>query len=80
MPGTARTAALPLPLRHVGVSLGALQHWHDGLGEFSRRLAEGLAERADELRRRDAIQLHLHLPRRWHGLFGERLGCASREE
>jgi glycosyltransferase involved in cell wall biosynthesis len=60
-------------LRHVGVSLGAVSHWHDGLGEFSRRIAEGLAERADELRERDGLQLHLHLPRRWHGLFGERL-------
>lgn len=57
--------------RHVGISLGAIEHWHDGLGEFSRRVAEGLAALAPALREREGIALHLHLPRRWHGLFGD---------
>ena len=61
-------------LRHIGLSLGPVQHWNDGLGEFSRRLVEALAAQAPQLRERERIALHLHLPRRWHGLFGPDVG------
>ncbi len=56
--------------RHVGLSFGRVEHWHDGLGEFSRQLGAELALRASTLRREHGIHLHYHLPRRWHGQFG----------
>lgn len=61
-------------LRHVGLGLGRIRHWNDGLGEFSRQLLLALAARADELRERHRIQLHAHLPREFHGLFGPAIG------
>lgn len=56
--------------RHVGVSFGRVEHWHDGLGEFSRQLGTELALRAQALRRDHGVVLHYHLPARWHGRFG----------
>ncbi|NRF67926.1 glycosyltransferase family 4 protein [Aquincola sp. S2] len=67
---TTRAAAL----RHVGIGLGRIRHWNDGLGEFSRQLCGALAARADELRERDCIALHFHLPHEFHGLFGAQVG------
>jgi glycosyltransferase involved in cell wall biosynthesis len=61
-------------LRHVGISFGRVAHWYDGLGEFSQRLGSELAARAPELRARDGIALHFHLPVRWHGRFGANVG------
>jgi glycosyltransferase involved in cell wall biosynthesis len=55
---------------HIGLSFGRVEHWHDGLGEFSRQLGTELALRAEGLRRDHRIHLHYHLPRRWHGQFG----------
>ena len=55
---------------HIGLSFGRVEHWHDGLGEFSRQLGTELALRAESLRRHHGIHLHYHLPRRWHGQFG----------
>jgi glycosyltransferase involved in cell wall biosynthesis len=60
--------------RHIGLSLGRLEHWHDGLGEFSRQLVQQLAARAGELRERHRVRLHVHMPRRWHGCFGDDVG------
>ena len=56
--------------RHVGLSFGRVAHWHDGLGEFSRQLGLALAARAQALRRVHGLELHFHLPQRWHGQFG----------
>jgi glycosyltransferase involved in cell wall biosynthesis len=56
--------------RHIGLSFGRVEHWHDGLGEFSRQLGAELALRAAALRRDHHIRLHYHLPQRWHGEFG----------
>jgi glycosyltransferase involved in cell wall biosynthesis len=64
----------PLRLRHVGIGLGRIRHWNDGLGEFSRQLCAALAARADELREAHGIALHFHLPAEFHGLFGDRVG------
>jgi len=55
----------------VGLSLGRVEHWHDGLGEYGRRLVGELAARSAELRQRHGIELHVHLPARWHGMFGD---------
>lgn len=59
---------------HIGLGLGRVQHWRDGLGEFSRQLALALALEAPRLREQHGWQLHLHLPRRWHGQFGDEVG------
>lgn len=59
---------------HVGIGFGRVRHWHDGLGEFSRRLGLALAERAPALRERHGISLHYHLPREFHGEFGHAVG------
>src|SRR4051794_1147235 len=64
----------PAGLRHVGISFGRVAHWYDGLGEFSQRLGSELAARAPELRARDGIALHYHLPLQWHGRFGADIG------
>ncbi|HEY6510866.1 MAG TPA: glycosyltransferase [Burkholderiaceae bacterium] len=61
-------------VRHVGISFGRVEHWHDGLGEFSQRLGFELAARAAALRERDGITLHYHLPPQWHGRFGPDVG------
>ena len=60
-------------LRHVGISLGRVAHWHDGLGEFSRQLSLALARRAGWLRDQHGVCLHFHLPRHWHGELGSAL-------
>ena len=64
----------PAGLRHVGISFGRVAHWYDGLGEFSQRLGSELAARAPELRERDGLVLHYHLPSQWHGRFGDDVG------
>lgn len=61
-------------VQHVGISLGALKHWNDGLGEFSRQICLELARQAPLLRDGLGWQLHFHLPRRWHGEFGAAVG------
>ena len=64
----------PEVLRHIGLGLGRIRHWNDGLGEFSRQLLLALAARAPALRARHRVQLHAHLPRAFHGLFGPEIG------
>lgn len=67
------SAASPV-VRHVGLSLGRISHWHDGLGEFSRQLGLALAARAGVLREQHGLALHFHLPRAFHGVFGPEVG------
>ena len=57
--------------RSIGIGLGRIGQWHDGIGEFVRRYAQTLAARAPMLREREGWQFTYHLPRRWHGLFGD---------
>jgi len=64
----------PMPLRHIGIGIGRLAHWHDGLGEFSRQLGLALAARAEPLREQQGLALHFHLPRHFHGVFGDQVG------
>ncbi len=61
-------------LQHIGLSLGRLSHWHDGLGEFSRQFGLALASRAQQLRDEYGWRLHFHLPREFHGVFGDQVG------
>ena len=65
---------MPLTPQHIGLSLGRIEHWHDGLGEFSRQLGLALAARAPQLADEQGWRLHFHLPRRWHGVFGGAVG------
>ncbi|HSW08058.1 glycosyltransferase family 4 protein [Aquabacterium sp.] len=62
------------PIRHVGIGLGRIRHWHDGLGEFSRQLGLALAAQAGALRQAHGLALHFHLPREFHGIFGPDVG------
>ena len=62
--------------RHVGLSLGRVEHWHDGLGEFARQLGMALAQQAREPGAQ-AIHLHFHLPARWHGVFGDHVSYSD---
>ena len=59
---------------HIGLGLGRIGHWHDGLGEFSRQLGLALAAEAPRLAEERGWRLHVHLPRRWHGVFGDAVG------
>ena len=59
---------------HIGISLGALQHWHDGLGEVSRQLGLALAQQAPALRDKLGWRLHFHMPQQFHGVFGNEVG------
>ena len=59
------------PLLHIGLGLGRIRHWHDGLGEFSRRLVQALAAEAPRLQDELGWRLHVHLPAAWHGAFGD---------
>ncbi len=59
---------------HIGISLGRLAHWHDGLGEFSRQLGLALAVQAPRLHDELGWRLHFHLPSTFHGVFGDAVG------
>ena len=48
------------PVRHIGLSLGRLSHWHDGLGEFSRQLGRALVAQAPRLRMRPGPRVEAH--------------------
>ena len=60
----------------VAVSLGPLTSFEAGLGEFARRLGEGLAARAPMWRSR-GVALCFHSERRLHGAFGDAVSYAD---
>jgi glycosyltransferase involved in cell wall biosynthesis len=53
----------------IGISFGELEHFHDGLGEFSKQFGHTLSQRAIELAQQ-GIELYFSIPKRWHGMFG----------
>jgi glycosyltransferase involved in cell wall biosynthesis len=57
-------------MRRIGIGLGRIGQWNDGIGEFVRRFAATLSSRAPALRDERGWQLIYQLPRQWHGLFG----------
>jgi glycosyltransferase involved in cell wall biosynthesis len=59
---------------HIGLGLGRIRHWHDGLGEFSRQLGLALAAQAPRLQAERGWRLHFHLPSEFHGCFGSDVG------
>lgn len=66
------------PTLHIGISFGQINSLVDGLGEFSCQIAASLADQADELHARHGLVIHLHLPKKWHGRFGERVRYLDR--
>jgi glycosyltransferase involved in cell wall biosynthesis len=60
--------------RHIGISLGNLDRFVDGLGEFAQQLGLALAGRAPGLRESHGIELHFHAPPALHGCFGDAVG------
>jgi glycosyltransferase involved in cell wall biosynthesis len=65
---------MTLPL---GVCFGKMSSLHDGLAEFSLRLGDELAQRADELRRRWNITLSFRLPQALHGRYSAQVRCIT---
>lgn len=58
-------------VRHIGIGLGRVGQWNDGIGEFVRRFGMAVAQRAPALQASEGWRFSLQLPRRWHGLFGD---------
>jgi glycosyltransferase involved in cell wall biosynthesis len=59
-----------MTLRHVGISLGNLGAFVDGLGEFSRQLGQTLVDQAPTLRAQHGLVLHVHCRPELQGCFG----------
>ena len=68
------TSATAPAIRHIGISLGNLDRFVDGLGEFSRQLGLTLAARAPALREQHGVALHFHTVPALHGCFGTEVG------
>jgi glycosyltransferase involved in cell wall biosynthesis len=62
------------PRIRIGLSLGNIGHFMDGLGEFSRALGAGLAGRAEELRESHGIEFTFQVLPQLVGCFGDRVG------
>ncbi len=58
------------PLR-IGISLGNIGNFQDGLGEFSMQLCNRFASRAAQLKAHFGIELYFHMREEFHGLFGD---------
>lgn len=57
--------------RRIGISLGNLDRFVDGLGEFAQQLGLALAARAPGLRAQHGIDLHFHTVPALRGCFGD---------
>lgn len=60
--------------RHIGISLGNIDRFVDGLGEFARQLGLALAARAPALMEGHRLRLHFHLVPALEGCFGADVG------
>jgi glycosyltransferase involved in cell wall biosynthesis len=61
-------------LQRIGVSLGNIGSFHDGLGEFALQLGRRIAAQAPLWRERDGIAFDFHLRERLFGQFGPEVG------
>ncbi|MBX3634069.1 MAG: glycosyltransferase family 4 protein [Rubrivivax sp.] len=59
----------PAP-RRIGISLGNIGAFHDGLGEFSLQIGQRIARAAPAWRQRHGIEFVFHLRERLSGTFG----------
>lgn len=62
-----------MTVRHIGVSLGQIGHFNDGLGEFSRQVGERIAAAAPRLRELHGIEFWFHSLPELHGRFGDQV-------
>ena len=60
----------PPALRRIGISLGNIGAFHDGLGEFSLQIGQRIARAAPQWRQQHGIQFVFHLRERLFGSFG----------
>lgn len=63
-------ASLSVPLRRIGISLGNIDRFVDGLGEFSREFGLALASLAPQLREEERLELVFHTVPALFGCFG----------
>jgi glycosyltransferase involved in cell wall biosynthesis len=61
------------PAYRIGLSLGNIGRFDDGLGEVTRALGSGLAARADALRNARGIEFSFHVLPALVGCFGDRV-------
>jgi glycosyltransferase involved in cell wall biosynthesis len=59
--------------KHIGISVGRVKRLTEGLGEFAFQLGSRLAAKAPELAEVHQIQLHFHMRRHLHGIFGDKV-------
>lgn len=62
------------PTHNIGISLGKIKGWNDGLGEFSRQFCLRISEIAPRWEEEFGIKFFLHLPRNFDGHFGPNVG------
>jgi len=67
------TNGLPA-LRRIGISLGNIGYFQDGLGEFTLQIGRRIAAQAPLWRERDGILFDFHLRERLFGQFGPDVG------
>ena len=60
--------------RRIGISLGGIGAFHDGLGEFSLQIGQRVAAQAAAWRAQHGIHFDFHLRERLFGLFGSEVG------
>jgi glycosyltransferase involved in cell wall biosynthesis len=58
----------------IGISLGGIGAFHDGLGEFALQLGRRIAAQAPRWREADGIAFDFHLREKLFGLFGSEVG------
>ena len=61
--------------KRVGISLGNLEGFVDGLGEFSRQIGQALADCADNLRADHGLELYVHCRPALTGWLGCGVWC-----
>ena len=60
--------------RRIGISLGQIGAFHDGLGEFSLQIGQRVAAQAAAWQAQHGIRFDFHLRERLFGLFGNEVG------
>ena len=61
-------------VHNIGISLGKIKGWNDGLGEFSQQFCRQIADLAPAWKERFGIHFFLHLPQKYEGFFGPNVG------
>jgi glycosyltransferase involved in cell wall biosynthesis len=62
-----------MTVRHIGISLGNIGAFNDGLGEFALQIGQRVAAQAPVWRERHAVEFSFHLRDKHTGLFGDQV-------